>query len=53
MTETEIKTTAPVGIPAEKIRPFEGHPYKVSDNDEMNELTESIGRNGILSPLLV
>lgn len=53
MKETEIKTTAPVGIPAEKIRPFEGHPYKVSDNEEMSELTESIRRNGILSPLLV
>ncbi len=32
------KLKAPVNIPVEKIRPFEGHPYKVLDNDEMNNL---------------
>lgn len=25
----------PVAIPVSKLRPFEGHPYKVLDNDEM------------------
>ena len=40
-------------ISINKIRPFEGHPYKVLDNDEMNELINSIQEHGILSPLIV
>ena len=43
----------PVAIPVSKLRPFEGHPYKVLDNDEMNTLIESIQTQGILSPLIV
>ena len=43
----------PVTIPAEKLKPFEGHPYKVQDNEEMNNLIESIREQGILSPLIV
>ena len=33
--------------------PFEGHPYKVEDNEDMEALTESIRENGILNPLIV
>lgn len=40
-------------IPTEKIYPFEGHPFKVQDNEEMNALIESIQEQGILSPLIV
>lgn len=40
-------------IPINKLRPFEGHPYKVLDNDEMNDLIGSIQESGILTPLLV
>ena len=29
---------SPVNIPVSKIRPFEGNPYKVLDNEEMNFL---------------
>ena len=43
----------PVAIPVEKLHPFEGHPYKVIDNEEMNTLIESIQTQGILSPLIV
>ena len=43
----------PVMIPVSKLRPFEGHPYKVQDNDEVNSLIESIQERGILSPLIV
>ena len=43
----------PVMIPVEKLRPFEGHPYKVIDNEEMNRLIDSIQQQGILSPLIV
>lgn len=40
-------------ISMKQLYPFEGHPYKVQDNEEMESLTESIRQNGILSPLLV
>ena len=43
----------PVAISIEKLHPFEGHPYKVLDNEEMEALTESIHNEGILSPLIV
>lgn len=43
----------PVVIPVEKLRPFDGHPFKVKDDDEMNTLIESIQTQGILSPLIV
>src|SRR5574344_2781301 len=40
-------------IPVNKLRPFDGHPYKVKDDDEMNSLIESIQEQGILSPVIV
>ena len=43
----------PVAIPVEKLHPFDGHPFKVKDDDEMNTLIESIQVHGILSPLIV
>ena len=43
----------PIAISIEKLHPFEGHPYKVLDNEEMETLTESIHTEGILSPLIV
>ena len=43
----------PVNIPVSKLRPFEGHPFKVKDDEEMNTLIESIQTQGILSPLVV
>ena len=43
----------PKNIAIEKLFPFEGHPFKVQDNEEMNALIESIQQQGILSPLIV
>ena len=40
-------------IPIGKLHPFENHPYKVQDNEEMEQLAESIRMNGILSPIIV
>lgn len=40
-------------IPIANIHPFEGNPYHVQDNEEMQFLCESIRENGVLSPLLV
>ena len=47
------KLCKPIAIPVEKLHPFEGHPYKVLDNGEMEALIESIHNEGILSPLIV
>ena len=43
----------PVAIPVEKLRPFDGHPFKVKDDEEMNTLIESVQTQGILTPLIV
>ena len=43
----------PVSILISKLRPFEGHPFKVRDDEEMNTLIESVQTQGILSPLIV
>lgn len=36
-----------------EITPFKDHPYKVVDDDKMQELVESIRENGVLTPVLV
>ncbi|HIQ81440.1 MAG TPA: ParB/RepB/Spo0J family partition protein [Candidatus Scatavimonas merdigallinarum] len=48
---TNKNTTKNISI--EKLFPFEGHPFKVQDNEAMNALIESIQEQGILSPLIV
>ena len=40
-------------LPIEKLCPFEGHPFKVADNEEMDQLVESIMAHGVLTPLVV
>ncbi len=40
-------------IPVSKLREFDRHPFQVRDDKEMNALTESIQKQGILSPLIV
>lgn len=40
-------------IEIDKIRPFKDHPFKVLDDDKMQDLVESIRENGILSPTLI
>ena len=47
------KLCKPIAISIEKLYPFEGHPYKVLDNEEMEALIDSIHVEGILSPLIV
>ncbi len=46
-----MKSTKNIAI--EKLHPFENHPYKVQDNEEMEALAESIQENGIVSPVIV
>lgn len=40
-------------IEIEKICPFRKHPFKVIDDEKMQELVESIKTNGVLTPVLV
>ena len=51
MLNKNIKS--PVNIPVSKINPFEGNPYKVLDNEEMNTLIGSIQEQGILTPIII
>ena len=47
------KSKAPVMIPVDNLVPFDGHPYKVLDDDSMNDLIESVQNSGIMEPLTV
>lgn len=40
-------------ISIEKLHPFENHPYKVQDNEEMESLAESIKSHSVVSPIIV
>lgn len=42
-----------INIEITKLHAFEGHPYKVLDNEEMDALTESVREHGVMSPLIV
>lgn len=42
-----------ITVPTAILYPFPNHPFKVQDNEEMAELTESIKELGILTPLVV
>jgi len=58
MTNTEIKTKnqpkkKAANIQVDKLRTFEGHPFKVLDDEDMDSLIESIRQQGIISPLIV
>ncbi|MBR4291884.1 MAG: ParB/RepB/Spo0J family partition protein [Oscillospiraceae bacterium] len=48
-----MKETRAEYLPIEKLRPFDGHPFKVTDNEEMDQLTWSILTQGLLTPLVV
>lgn len=52
---SETKTVKPklLTIKLDKLHPFKDHPYKVQDNDSMNELEASIADVGLLNRILV
>lgn len=37
----------------ERIHPFAGHPFKVIDDDKMQDLVESVRENGVITPVLI
>lgn len=58
MTNTNTKTNTPpkkkaANIQVDKLRTFEGHPFKVLDDEDMDNLIESIRQQGIISPLIL
>ena len=61
MTETmnlttmiaEDNQTRIVNISTDKLQAFDGHPFKVEENADMQSLIESIRDNGILTPFIV
>ena len=47
------KLTQAEYLPIDKLKPFEGHPFYVKDDDDMEQLTESIRQQGVLNPIMV
>ena len=55
------ETEAPAGavtetvqrMPLSELHPFEGHPFKVLDDESMTETVESIRQMGVANPLIV
>ena len=48
-----MKETRAEYLPISKLHPFDGHPFKVVDNEEMDQLVWSILTQGLLTPLVV
>ncbi|NBH13831.1 ParB/RepB/Spo0J family partition protein, partial [Lachnospiraceae bacterium] len=57
MTNTRLTENPPkkkaANISTDKLHTFDRHPFQVIDNEEMNNLAESIRAQGIISPLIV
>ena len=50
MTDMNAQTAQ---LPVEKLRPFEGQPFKVNDDAEMEQLILSIRTQGLLTPISI
>ena len=51
---TKAKNTVQaMQLPVDKLRPFEGHPFQVKDDAEMDQLVWSILTQGLLTPITV
>lgn len=51
--EIEMKEEKVVEIAMERLHPFENHPFKIKQDDQMKDLQESVKKYGILNPLIV
>lgn len=47
------KKAEEIKLPVNKLHEFKDHPFKVTEDDAMEELVESIKENGILVPVIV
>jgi len=50
---TEEKDGQIKDLPLDALNPFSGHPFKVLDDDKMQDMVQSIREYGVLNPLLV
>ena len=48
-----INEESAMEIEIDKIHPFAGHPFKVIDDEKMQDLIDSIRENGVLTPVLI
>ena len=48
-----MKQTKAEHLPIEKLCPFEGHPFQIRDDEEMDQLVWSVLTQGILTPIVV
>ena len=42
-----------VQVSTNKLHPFPAHPFKVQDDEDMEQLTQSIQSQGVLTPLVI
>ena len=52
-TDAGRKTEEIIPMQLSKLKPFSEQPFKVLDNEDMDELIESVKENGVLSPIVV
>lgn len=48
-----VNEESAIEIEIDKIKPFSGHPFKVIDDEKMQDLIESISESGVLTPVLI
>lgn len=41
-----------INIPIENLRQFDDHPFKLYEGEKLNEMIESIKKQGVLSPII-
>lgn len=51
--EDKITNDKVISIPLKNIDDFPNHPYKVVDNDDMKDMSESIKEHGVTQPVIV
>jgi ParB-like partition proteins len=49
----DMKREKIMDIPLAELRPFKDHPFQVTDNEELLELTKSIAEHGVVTPAIV
>ena len=52
-TDDGRKTEEIVPVQLSELKPFSEQPFKVLDNEDMDQLVESVKVNGVLSPIVV
>ena len=52
-TSTDAQQERVQEIPLSELHPFEGHPFRVADDEDMEKTVESIKEYGVLTPAIV